>query len=429
MTYGILADMPLSWTAIMLIVQALPMAFMALGALLGFTKGLRKMPKVGMSWMVAVVTYSILLKFFKDGSGQIQPAIPIILSMCSCAVVGIVFHSISKFLLEKEEKEVKHSDIRKILEKEEKFRRIEEEEIKELRRDRDADEDDFERLERRQRRRRRRYLEKMKEKTSLTSRLLAAAICGVVWVFVSGIILDIGILLIAESPLATGKLAGLCAHPRFQETLSRADKVSFDHLLIGLFMIAVKIGYKKGVLNTYYSLFSSVSSMIACALGFFIPFSSFGAEGGMLGFTSKFVGTIVGTIEPAVAGVVPIAIPGVVYQTVGKLAVGVVYTIILLIVMSILTKLLLKAVELSYNNAFFHFFDGSLGVILGMVVFGVLLAALLFVFLILRNLGYIPSTGDLFAGTQIFEVYSAVKNIGGGLAETIIKLLSLIILG
>ena len=424
MTYCMLTNTT-DWTAIMLIVQVLPMAFMALGALIGFMSGINKISTSGLAWMLAVGLYTILLGIFKGALGQDQPAIPIILSMCSCAIAGILFHSLSKRILEKEEKEVTHSDIRKVLEKEEKFRRIEEEEFKELRRDRDADEDDFERLERRQRRRRRRYLEKMKEKTSLISRLIAAAVCGVVSVFVVGIILDISVFVIAESPLATGRLAGLCEHPRFQETLSRADKVSFDHLLIGLFMIAVKIGYKKGVLSTIHSLTSGVSSIVACALGFYIPFSALGAEGGALGFTSGFVGSVVGTVQPAIAGVVPIEIPDVVYQSIGKIAVGIVYTIVLLIVMSILTKLLLKSVELSYNNEFFHFFDGALGIIWGIVVFAVLLAAVLFVFLILRNLGYIPSTGNLFAGTQIFEIYNGVKNIGGGLVETIIKLLPL----
>jgi uncharacterized membrane protein YhiD involved in acid resistance len=407
----------------MLIVQLLPMTVLVLGALFGFMKGVRKMPRRGLAWMIAVGVYSTLFEILQKSLGENGAGVPAIIAMIVSAIVGMVFLAVANKILTPIEKEVKQSDIRKVLEKEEKFRKIEDEEMDELRKERNVDEDDFERLERRQRKRRRRYLEKMKEKTSLISRLIAAAECGVVADFLIAIITDVVALLISASSLSTGALASLYENARFQETLSRADNKVFDYILIAWFMIFVKTGYNKGILNSIHNLLSAFSSMIACVAGFAIPFTALGAEGGALGFTAEIAATISGTIEPMLAGSLPIAIPATVYQVLGKIGVGLAYTIIFLIIAAIMKGISLKWVELSYNNEVFHFFDGCYGIFLGLAT-GIVLLVIIFIgVLIMERMGWIYSGTGLIAGTHSLEIYNLIKDNFGEIIGKILNFL------
>ena len=424
MTYCILADTAFDWENIMLIVQILPMMCLILGALIGFATGLRKMSRIGVSWMLAVGVYSFLLEIFKSSLGEGDSTTPALVAMIISAIIGMIAYVVVTNILEPREKDIKQSDIRKVLEKEDKFRKIEKEEIEELKRDRRADEDDFERLERRQKRRRRRYLEKMREKTSFLSRIIAAVEYGVVAVFVVGTIIDVVFLLISISGFSTGVLAPLCELERFKETIARADSKAFDYVLIGLLMLFVKKGYESGILNSVHNIFSSVSSMLSCALGFYIPFSSIGAEGGALGFTSKIVAKIATWVEGVVAGSLPIAIPANAYQTVGQIAVGIAYTVALIIATSLIAKILFKFVELSYNNDKFHFIDGCFGVFRGVFIFGIVVGCLLLVLMVLEYLSWVYGLDELLAGTQTLGFYNAIEGLVGDFVKKVVGFLS-----
>ena len=80
--------------------------------------------------------------------------------------------------------------------------------------------DIFERLERKQMKRRKRYQDKIAGKPSKLSRMIAAAIVGVDMVFVSRVVINILVILISATPLATGKLAPLC------------ELVNYSHYLV-----------------------------------------------------------------------------------------------------------------------------------------------------------------------------------------------------
>ena len=421
MTYCILAAF--SWAEVIKLVDVLPMIVLIVGVIVGFATGLRKMPRLALMWMAAAKIYSLLLGVLQSSLGDSQPALPVIVATVSCAIVAVLVFAVTRVLIYPYDREIRRSDISKILEKEDKFRKIEAEELEELRNDIESDEDDIEQLERKQRKRRKRYLNKMDGKASFLSRLLAAAVVGIGWVFVANIVVDILVLSVSTTPLAD-KLAPLCELETYKELVANADKTTIDYLIIGIFMYAVFKGYECGVLNVLYSLFSSLASMAACALGFYIPFSPIGAEGGALAFTAGFANKIGGAIQAPLAGMIPIQIPETIYQNIGKVAVGLIYTIVFLVVMWIITRTLRKSLEFSYNNAIFRAFDGAFGVVLGIILGVVAVAVLFFGLLLVEKIGWYSVSEGLFADTQILEVlYAEFSNFASGWADKVVALL------
>ena len=425
MIYCLLADTAFDWNTVMTVVKALPMVFLFLGAIIGFATGVRKMPKAGLAWTLAASIYSLLLTVLKDSLGEGQPVVPVIVATVSCAIASIFFFTMVKFLFYPYDKEILRSDIQKILEKEDRFRQREAEEMEELEKQLDADEDDFERLERQQLKRRKRYLDRMDGKPSVLSRFIAAFIVGVDTVFVLRVVIDILVLIISATPLATNQLAGLCSLESYQEVLAFAEKTALDYFIIGAFMFAVKKGYQNGVLSAIYYLVSSVASIAAVGAGFYVPFSELGTEGGMFAFTTKIVGFVAGFAESNLAGLIPIAIPETVYDVIGKVAAGLLYTVVLLIAMAIVTSLLRSIANVSYNNSTFHVFDGALGIVLGIATCVVVLVAIFFILLFMERMGWYNSAGDLFSGTQIFDVfYTEFGELAGGVVDTVVAKIS-----
>ena len=421
MTYCLLANTGFDWNQVMTVVKALPMIFLFLGAIIGFATGVRKMPKAGLAWALAATIYSLLLTVLKDSLGDEQPIVPVIVATMACAIASIFFFTMVKFLFYPYDKEIMRSDIQKILEKEDSFRRREAEEMEELEKQLDADEEDFERLERDQYKRRKRYLDRMDGKPSLLSRFIAAFIVGVDTVFILRVVIDIIVLIISATPLATGKLAGLCSLESYQEVLAFAQKTALDYFVIGAFMFAVKKGYESGVLIAIYYLVSSVASMAAVGFGFYIPFSDLGAVGGKFAFTAKIVEKVATFAQGKIAGRLPIDIPATVYEGIGKVSAGVMYTVVLLIVMAIVTSLLRNFADISYNNDAFHVLDGVFGIVLGVATCVVILAAIFFVLLFMEKMGWYAAAGDLFEGTQIFDVfYTEFGKLAGGIVDKVV---------
>ena len=421
MIYCLLADTAVDWNNVMIVVKALPMVFLILGAIIGFATGLRKMPKAGLAWALAAVIYSILLTVLKDSLGEGQPIVPVIVATAACAIASIFFFTMVKFLFYPYDKEILRSDIQKILEKEDSFRQREAEEMQALEKQLDADEDDFERLEREQYKRRKRYLDRMDGKPSALSRFIAAFVVGVDTVFILRVVIDIIVLIISATPLSTGALKDLCALESYQEVLAFAEKTALDYFIIGAFMFSVKKGYESGVLIAIYYLVSSVASIAAVGFGFYIPFSELGAEGGTFAFTTKIVEAVSGFAQGKITGAVPIEIPVTVYEGIGKVAAGLLYTVVLLVVMAIVTNLLRSFVDISYNNDAFHVFDGVFGVVLGVATCVVILAAIFFVLLFMEKMGWYSSAGSLFEGTQIFEVfYTEFAKLAGETVDKVV---------
>ena len=416
MTYSILASKS---EMLMSIVQLLPAISLILGALIGFATGIRKMPRAGVAWMVAASLYSVILGVLQGVLGDGNPVLPVIVATIACAIVAVAFFMVTKILFYPHDKDILRSDIQKILQKEDKFRQIEKEEMEELRRDREADEDDFERLERRQLKRRKRYLEKMDGKTSFISRVVAAIIVGVDMMFVASVLIEIGVLFVASTPLA-GKVPDLFGLESFQEILANAEKTALDYVIIGAFMFAVVKGYESGMLNAIYNFVSSIASIVAFAIGFYIPFSPIGAAGGKLAFTEGIANKVVGMIQPKLSGFIPIAIPETVYSIIGKVAVGCIYTAVLMVIMWFVTRTLRKAVDASYSSSAVRVFDGCFGVILGVITCVIVVAAGFFAFLLIEKIGWYSASENLFSGTKIFEIlYAEFSKLAGGIAEKI----------
>jgi hypothetical protein len=186
-------------------------------------------------------------------------------------------------------------------------------------------------------------------------------------------------------------------------------------------MFAVKKGYQNGVFCAIYNLLSSIASIAAVGLGFYIPFSALGAAGGTLGFTEKIVNFVAGFAQGKIA-TLGFPIPETVYGIIGKVAAGLLYSIVLVAVMAVLTNLLRKCVNISYNNSAFHVFDGVFGVLLGIATCAVVLAAIFFVLLFMEKMDWYSSASSLFEGTEIFDIfYKEFGKIAGGTVDKIVE--------
>jgi hypothetical protein len=301
--------------------------------------------------------------------------------------------------------------MQKFLRREERFRIIEREELEEID---PYDEDAREKLEKMQDRRRKKYLDKLDGRPSLFSRLFAAAFEGLDYAFVTTIVIDVCVLVLMSTPLSTGLLADFCNLEGFQILYREADASALDHLLIGAIMCSVCIGYKKGVLSSIYALLTAIASIGAAVAAFYIPFSPLAAEGQFLAFVGTLSSSIGNWVGGMLAGAVPFEIPSSVTLVVGQIASGIILCIIFQLLVAILLKILSGAAAFSEENPVFHVLDGVLGVVLGAVICALVLATIMFILLLMEELGWYNAGAMLFDDTDLFSVfYASAKNLLG----------------
>ena len=204
--------------------------------------------------------------------------------------------------------------------------------------------------------------------------------------------------------------------------LDYAEKTALDYVIIGAFMFSVKKGYENGALIAIYYWASSLVSVAAVAIGFYLPFSGLGATGGAFGMIDALSNSISNFAQTQLTNIVPVAIPETVYMGIGKVFTGMVCTVSLLLAMTVATTLLRKFVDISYNNEVFHMFDGALGVLFAVAACTVILAVLFFVLLFMEKVGWYSSASTLFEGTQIFDVfYTEFGKIAGGIVDKVVE--------
>ncbi len=410
------------WNIVLNIVNLLPIVAFAIGGLIGFTHGARRLSWIGDSWMFAVALYAILLGVLESMSLNFGPAVPVIVAAIVCSAVALLFFTIVRLVMYPREIKIDNLQMQKFLRREERFRRIEREEFEEL--EDPYDEDAREKLEKMQDKRRKKYLDKLDGRPGLLSRIFAAVFEGIDYAFVMTIVIDAIAIVIMSTPLATSALAEFCSLEGFQVIYRDADKTVLDYVLIGIVMCSVCVGYKKGVLSSIYGLLTAVASIGVAALSFYLPFSPLAAEGGMFAFIggmSSGVGDFLGSI---LAGSIPFPLPTTVTFIVGQIVSGIVIFLVLQIVLSILLKVLGGAAALSAENSVFHVVDGIFGVVLGAIVCILAVAALMFILLIFEQIGWYAASATLFEGTDLFSVcYEAMGEFTKPWVEQVVSML------
>lgn len=387
------------WNSIVTVVGFLPLVAMILGALVGFVKGVRRIAWGGVAWMVAVNVYAVLLGVLKGMLGDsFGESVPVVVAAVVCDAVSLLLFTLLRLVIYPREKKLDNKDMQDFLRREDRFRKVEQEELEEL--DDPNDEDELEKLERMQMRRRKRYLDKLDGRPGFLNRVLGAVIVALDFAFILGIVIDSIAVVINATPLASGVLAELCSLEAFQNIVKAADKNVLDYVLIGIVMCSVYAGYKRGILSTVYSLFALVASITSFGFGFFLPFSEMAVEGGAL----AFIGSMSANMSTMIAGFIPLELPEVVLDVVGKIASGLVLSIVFQIFMWIMLRLLRHAAELSADSAVFHIIDGVFGVLLGIVVCILVVVIGFFVLLYLEYIGWYAASVELFATTNLISV-------------------------
>lgn len=410
MIHSVLAGFS-DWNLVLNIVNLLPIVALLIGGIIGFSRGARRLSWIGDSWMFAVFLYAVFLGLLESIIPDIDPAVPVIVATVVCSAVALLVFTLVKVVLKPREQKFDNLQMQKFLRREERFRIIEREELEEID---PYDEDARERLEKMQDRRRKKYLDKLDGRPGFLSRLFAAAFEGVDYAFVTSIIIDVCALVIMSTPLSTGLLADFCNLEGFQVIYNEADASALDYLLIGVIMCSVCIGYKKGVLSSIYALLTAIASIGAAVAAFYIPFSPLVADGQFLAFVGTLSNGIGNKVGSMLAGIVPFAIPTNVTLVIGQIASGIILCIIFQIIVAILLKLLAGAVTISEENPVFHVLDGLLGVVLGAVVCALALAVVMFILLLIEEIGWYNAGATLFKGTDLFNVfYESAKGLLG----------------
>lgn len=402
-------------------VMMLPLVALGIGALVGFGTGIRKMSWGIVAWMVAVNVYSVLLKVLQGYLGEFGEVIPVIVAAVVCATVSMLVFAVVRLVIYPREKKMDNKRMQDFLRREDRFRRIEREEFEELDDPEDADEVD--RLERMQDRRRRKYLDKLDGRPNFLSRLLAAVVMGLDYMFVCGVIVDTIVVLINATPLATGLLADICATQAFQDLWDAAEKNILDYLLIGGLMCGVYKGYEKGILSSLYSLLSTVAYLLGAVLAFWIPFSPYVAEGRILASIGELSVKFSAYVEGMLVGVLPFELPAGIMPVVGQIITGVLLCVVIEIVIAISMKMLLHFVNLSAENSVFHAIDGVFGVVLGIAVCVIVTFALLFGLQLVEALGWYSASELLFVDTNLLKVcYNEVGRLTADIIQKIVAL-------
>ena len=387
------------WNSVTVAVGVLPAVAMVLGALVGFVKGVRRISWGGVAWMVAANVYAALIGVLKGMLGDaFGEAVPVVVAAVVCATVSLLLFTLVRLVIYPRDKKLDNKDMQEFLRREDRFRKIEQEELEEL--EDPTDEDELEKLERMQEKRRKKYLDKLDGRSGLLSRTLGAIIVALDFAFIVGVVIDAIAVVIAATPLASGLLADLCELESFKNIVADSRENVLDFVLIGIVMCSVYAGYKSGVLSAVYSLFALVASITSFGFGLFLPFSEMAAEGGIL----AFIGTMSSGLGAWIGGMVPIELPEVVYDVVGKVAAGLVLSLIFQIFMAIMVRLLRNAAELSADSAVFHVIDGTMGVVLGIVVCLAIVCAGMFVLSYLEHIGWYAASVQLFADTNLLGV-------------------------
>ena len=118
------------------------------------------------------------------------------------------------------------------------------------------------------------------ETPGVFARILGGVISMVNMAMLLAPILGIFLMIVKTSSLSA-TMGDFLTHPIFSVILPYMEKYVFDGLAIGAFMVMAKIGYRRGVIQSLFSIILSVAGIVVVGVSFYLPFSAFAQEGGL----------------------------------------------------------------------------------------------------------------------------------------------------
>lgn len=180
-----------------------------------------------------------------------------------------------------------------------------------------------------------------------------------------------------------------------------------DYLCVSILFLVANKGYRRGFLYSIFSVLKVLGGLLVLAVSFYLPFSPFVAEDGMLAVLLPYVEMLggwvtaipfVGTMEGAV-------------DIVGRVLMGVVLCVALGLAVWLLKVLLRKAVLGMEACGWLKTVDGALGTVLYFALGAVVCIALVAVCYVCTHYAWFDFTGFFEADTFADCLYRLCKTI------------------
>ena len=389
--YSLLA---FNWELLSQVLAFLMLASLAVGCVIGFTQGFRRIHWGGVAWALAAGSYSAVLAIAQEKM-QSSGLVSYLIAAVACALVCLVGFAVLRLIIKpRKAKELNERNLHNYLREEDELREMERKELEKCQK---YAPEDLDELRDEQARRRKKYRKKMQGKIRLSDRILGAIIVGIDARFLVGMAVNMGLVIVNALP-SVAFLDGFRATVGYYQLLEKAQAMVLDYLLIGVLMFAMWKGYQNGVLKTFYGLFASLGALAAAGVAFYIPFTSLVEEGKIF----SLIGAISETVGNAASGFLPEAVASFA-PTIGKIGGGIVLCVVFVLIASFISKGIRKVAEYSLNHPVFHVWDGALGIVMGLAVASLIIGAVLAFFAASEIFGLYPSSELLTPGTTLFK--------------------------
>ena len=239
---------------------------------------------------------------------------------------------------------------------------------------------------------------------SFLGRLTGALLCIINVAAVLATVFAVAVLLLGSTPLKDGGLQPFFQMQIMQSVLPLLAKYAMDVFVIGILVAFACKGRRTGFIESVRVLIVNIGTIVAIIACFYLPFSQFALppdQGGvelLYGYVSKCQEALISLV------------PGQIGMIVGSLMAGLLLAIIVGIVMAVLNWILKSLVNAVEGIGFFRVIDGSLAVLVYLVI-GTVVCALIWSFLLVLSRYQIVKAGDFFSQEAVLSngLFDTVK--------------------
>ncbi len=368
----------------------------------GFSKGWRRVSWAGCVWLVACLAFFLLQS--NIGEAFSQTLAPVLAGLAlegsivafaaafvlalGCIVVALLLYGIFSLIF--------RPRMSSIYANEDRFTRDEEG----FEYDEDyLDYDDYEDYETREMPYRRGY-----GTPSFLGRLTGALLCIVNVASVLLTVFAVAVLVLGATTLKDGALQPFFQMEQVQLVMPYITKYAMDVFVIGILVAFACKGRRTGFVESIRVLIVNIGTIVAIVACFYLPFSPYAAapdQGGV----ELLNGYVVKCQEALIS-----LVPGQIGIIVGNIMAGLLLAIIVGIVMAVLNWILKTLVDAVEGIGFFRAIDGSLAVLVYLVI-GTVVCALIWSFLLILARYQIINTADLFSQDALLSngLFDTVK--------------------
>ena len=183
-------------------------------------------------------------------------------------------------------------------------------------------------------------------------------------------------LMIVKTSSLSATMGDFLTHPIFSVILPYMEKYVFDGLAIGAFMVMAKIGYRRGVIQSLFSIILSVAGIVVVGVSFYLPFSAFAQEG-----------VLATMVERCSVFFVDVPMIG---EILGKLLAGGCFLLMGIIILIILKFLLANLCSICNSMTLTRELDGYIGAVTYAVLAALICVGVWFVLAGVEVLGLYP---------------------------------------